>query len=258
MVHFKVENTEVELRVQLDDLFASLKARLSYNQFASRFSEQASSMNTARDEYHKLLKSPEIRKDGVETAISKLSWDLEGKRKTLLGVAELKENGWVIKKSATKSAFEKARREYVDQSLKFENFLSGAEKYKISEDKSIGVPEKLSDAFREFKSTLQTSRNIMGNPFGMARINGFQNIGETISHNLKGLRFWEEGVVPKERVAPVAFRSVALVGAGVGIGDAVLRKHTADGEDRGALERIAELAASVGVGGVALLAGRAL
>lgn len=238
--------------MQITDTLESLRLRASWHDFVARFSDHASDALGAQTLYEQASSEAPAE---VGTAIAALKGEVSTTKSALENVAELTKDGWVAKKGVAKAEFSTAESAYKKASQSFENFLSGAATHG---DAKIQVDGKTSEAFKEFRSAVEKTKSMMGNPFGMARINGWNKIGDTVSHNLNSMKLWEDKVITPKRAAGVAFRGGALVAAGAAIGDSLLRSRDRDGEERGMVKRGLELLAGVGIGTGALLFGRAL
>ena len=240
------------------DTVTSLRLRDFFPKFEEKFGEAAEGMDNAKKAYGEALTKFEgaTHADAEKNeALTKIKAEL-GKIKEARGkleeVAELSKDGWVGKNGKSASLVKSTLDKYKAAHTKFESALGTAK------DGEAAELTAFREVFTELKTTAGKAHGLMGNPFGMARMNGWHGIGETAKHNLEGMQFWKEGIVPTKRMPAVAFRAGALVAAGGAITDSIIRSRTNDGEDRSFVSRVMEAAGGAGLASAALLAGRAL
>ena len=194
-------------------------------------------------------KRPHMDQDGV----NHFAKELNEKRAALGEYGEFEKNGRFVldergideieKYGQAKGAFDAAERD-------LKAFLSGSKKFK-SGDKEYAASAELQNAYKDAEKHAKGVGKLLNGWFSDLKIWGPES---TLQRNLN---FMDEELVANRK--PQVFGRVGGVAAGGAmVVDAMFRRNAMDTDDkRGNFERIAELAAGLGIAGASAFAGAA-
>lgn len=187
--------------------------------------------------------------ENVRNTVNDLSVRMKSAEEALLQVADVTRDGYKIKPGVEKQVFDDAVKLNNTTCTEFANFLKGAE------NAGVKVTDALKTAFTEAeKATAKVVNTINGKFTGALQSQG---VKAAFNQNFDSIKnAFGKDVTMGQR--GVGFAKVGGVGvAVVGMGDAIFRSKTKEGEDRSALVRLSEFVLSLAVGTFALLGGRA-